>query len=97
MSEHTRFTVEKNEPGLLIGKLEIMHDYVHKDGDLYLRVEWSADDACYVARYEGTTKCIGVGDTIQDALAHLCGALLSEAEAWRALYESTNSAEGETI
>jgi len=94
MSEHTRFTVEKNEPGLLVGKLEIMHDYVHKDGYLHLRVEWSADDACYVARYEGTTGCIGVGDTIQDALAHLCGALLSQAEAWRDLYESHRRAGG---
>jgi hypothetical protein len=74
-----------SEPGLLVIEMSSPVPYRNIDGDLTLNVQWSDDDACYVARYadRDLTSAIGVGDTVQDALACLCGALRCEVSFWK--------------
>ncbi len=82
-----RVKIIEQREGMIRAELETA--YEHRDGNLLLRVEWSVDDDCWVARYhhdDPTSNAIGIGDTVQDALAHLCGALSSEIAAWRDLY-----------
>lgn len=83
----SRLEVHENKPGLF--RATLTGSYRHVDGELLLTVKWSNDDDCWVARYEdaGAPPCIGVGDSQADALAHFCGALRSQLEAWKGLYE----------
>ena len=80
-----RVETHQSEPGIV--RQSVTFPYTHVDGELRLSVKWSDDDACWVAQYEqpDDTGCIGVGDSQMDALAHLCGALLSQIEALREL------------
>jgi hypothetical protein len=82
-----RLEVHEDKPGIL--RATLTYPFTHVDGELRLTVMWSDDDECWVARYEDAEAppCIGIGDTQLDALAHFCGALRSQLNAWKTLYE----------
>lgn len=87
MTGKQKLTVHEQTPGVCRVTLEMASE--HRDGELLLRVEWSADDACWYARYHHESRvsnALGTGDTKEAALADLCGALLSEIDAWRSMY-----------